>query len=179
MEAEFQRFCSCFKVLVRENREHQRRVRESAQGQRGSEALPGDSACSTAWTQEGWRLRAEAGTLLPEEKQQIRLQLTPPPHTDTRRSFNASPRLPIGFSSILLCLQMRSSSGEAGAASRSSNKPPVALKGSGAYLLLLGMMPFSSSCLSLPTRMASQLPSLPSYRVSTTLKTSPREKARL
>ncbi|XP_073675968.1 tight junction protein ZO-2b [Garra rufa] len=45
------------------------------------------------------------------------------------------------------------------------------------HLLLLGMMPFSSSWLSLPKRMASQFPSLPSYKVSTTLKISPREKA--
>lgn len=47
-----------------------------------------------------------------------------------------------------------------------------------AHLLLLGMMPFSSSWLSLPIRIASQFPSLPSYSVSTTLKMSPREKAR-
>ena len=44
------------------------------------------------------------------------------------------------------------------------------------YLLLLGIKPFSSS---FPILTASQWPSLPSYRVSTTRKTSPLVKARL
>lgn len=45
-----------------------------------------------------------------------------------------------------------------------------------AYLLLFGMRPFSSS---FPILTASQFPSLPSYRVSTTLKISPLVKAKL
>lgn len=44
------------------------------------------------------------------------------------------------------------------------------------YLLLLGIKPFSNS---FPILTANQWPSLPSYRVSTTRKTSPLVKARL